>query len=110
MTTTPIPAMTVEPVAAERTEILRLAHTPHLTNSHGGLTIAPYSVWITYRREADQPDHTWHAAVSGYRVLPNGVTDMDAQSITLRSDDDVPQWLADLVSSYTPSNWKRTDV
>ncbi len=43
---------------------------------------------ITYRRENGAAETTWEAAFSGYRVLPNGVVDMDADSITLRSETD----------------------
>jgi hypothetical protein len=75
--TSAAPEMTVEPFAQERIEILRLVDTPHLSNGYDK-TIAPYSVWITYRRETGATEHTWHANVSGYRVLANGVVDMNA--------------------------------
>lgn len=103
--TTETPAtMSVEPLAQERIEVLRLADTPHLTD--GGRTIAPYCVWITYRRETGATEHSWHANVSGYRVLANGVVDMDATNIKLWShvDQDVtPGWLMGLIEKYTPS-------
>ncbi|WP_157874546.1 hypothetical protein [Streptomyces sp. AcH 505] len=96
--------ITVEPLAQEHIQILRLTSTPHLS---GGLdTIAPYSVWITYRLNTGANQHTWTAAVSGYRVLRNGVTDMDAASIVLTNladQDTTPDWLTDLIAKYTPS-------
>jgi hypothetical protein len=98
----------VERLAQQHTEILRLAFTPYLADPVADLTIAPYSVWITYRREADATDTTWEAVVSGNRVLRNGVVDMDADSITLRSvtDQDVtPDWLAGLIEVYAPGSW-----
>jgi len=67
-------------------------------------------VWITYRLEAGASETTWESVVSGYRVLSNGVIDMDARSITLRSTnlfdvDATPAWLTDLIEQYTPSTW-----
>ncbi|MEU6444960.1 hypothetical protein [Streptomyces sp. NPDC047046] len=101
-------AVDVEQLAQQHTEILRLAFTPFLAHPVADLRIAPYSVWITYRREASATDITWEAVVSGNRVLRNGVVDMDADSITLRSltDQDVtPDWLAGLIEKYAPSSW-----
>lgn len=98
----------VEPLAQQHTEILRLAFTPYLAAPTSDLRIAPYSVWITYRREAGATETTWEAAVSGNRVLPNQVVDMDADSITLRSltDQDVtPDWLTGLIEKYAPDAW-----
>ncbi|AVH61865.1 MULTISPECIES: hypothetical protein [Streptomyces] len=97
-----------ERLAQQRTEILHLADRPHLSDHF--TTIAPYSVWITYRLEAGASEHTWEAAVSGYRVLPNKVVDMDAASITLRSTNPfdleaTPEWLTDLIEKYAPSSW-----
>ncbi|MFF3968018.1 hypothetical protein ACFYZI_41515 [Streptomyces griseorubiginosus] len=103
-----VAAVDVEPLAQQHTEILRLAFTPYLADPTFDLRIAPYSVWITYRREAGATQTTWEAAVSGNRVLPNGVVDMAADSITLRSatDQDVtPDWLAALIEKYTPDSW-----
>ncbi|WP_333745879.1 hypothetical protein [Streptomyces sp. IBSBF 2950] len=102
-------AMTVEPLAQQHIEILRLADTPHLSNNFD-LTLAPYGVWITYRREAGASEYTWHANVSGYRVLANGVVDMDAAHIELWSTtpapyNDVPDWLMGLIEKYAPSSW-----
>lgn len=97
--------VSVEPVAQERTEILRLADTPQLSNGFD-TTLAPYGVWITYRRETGASEHTWTASVSGYRVLVNGVVDMDATSIELWSttDDTVtPDWLMRLIEGHAPS-------
>ncbi|MGW2573004.1 hypothetical protein [Streptomyces sp. NPDC001537] len=37
----------------QHTEILRLAFTPYLADPTFAPWNAPYSVWITYRREAD---------------------------------------------------------
>ncbi|MGX1913544.1 hypothetical protein ACWIID_32595 [Streptomyces phaeochromogenes] len=101
-------AAPVERLAQQRTEILHLADQPHLSDHF--TTIAPYSVWITYRLEADASEHTWEAAVSGYRVLPNGVVDMDAASITLHSTNPfdleaTPEWLRALIEKYAPSSW-----
>ncbi|MFJ9380327.1 hypothetical protein [Streptomyces sp. NPDC101455] len=98
----------VERLAQQYTEILRLADKPHLSNHWE--TIAPYCVWITYRLEAGASETTWESVVSGYRVLSNGVVDMDATSITLRSThpfdmDATPEWLTDLIEQYTPSTW-----
>lgn len=98
----------VEPLAQQRTEILRLAFTPYLAHPTSDLRIAPYSVWITYRREAGTSKTTWEAVVSGNRVLRNGVVDMDAASITLRSESDqdvTPDWLTGLIEKYAPSSW-----
>ncbi|MGW0647683.1 hypothetical protein ACWD4T_02570 [Streptomyces umbrinus] len=98
----------VEPLAQQHTEILRLAFTPYLADPVFDLRIAPYVVWITYRREADATETTWEAVVSGNRVLPNGVVDMDAASITLcsQTDQDVsPDWLASLIEKYVPGSW-----
>ncbi|MER6958215.1 hypothetical protein [Streptomyces sp. NPDC000618] len=99
----------VERLAQQHVEVLRLADQPHLSD---GLrtTIAPYSVWITYRLEAGASEHTWEAAVSGYRVLGNGVVDMDAASITLRSTspfdlEATPERLTALIEKYAPSSW-----
>ncbi|MFE1930625.1 hypothetical protein ACFW95_09665 [Streptomyces sp. NPDC059474] len=94
--------MSVEPLAQEYVEILRLADTPHLSNSFDK-TIAPYSVWITYRREAGVTEHTWHADVSGYRVLANGVVDMDATSVDPGRRGRDPHWLTGLIEKHTPS-------
>lgn len=99
--------MTVEPLAQQHIEILRLADTPHLSNDFD-LTIAPYSVWITYRRETGASEYTWDANVSGYRVLANGVVDMDSRSIHLWSTtpyNDAPAWLMGLIEKYAPSSW-----
>ena len=98
----------VERLAQQHTEILRLAFTPYLADSVFDLRIAPYCVWITYRREADASETTWEAAVSGNRVLRNGVVDMDADSITLRSQthqDVTPDWLMSLIEKYAPTSW-----
>ncbi|WP_105973676.1 hypothetical protein [Streptomyces geranii] len=46
-------AAPVERLAQLHTEILRLAKTPQLADPVFDLRIAPYCVWITYRREAD---------------------------------------------------------
>jgi hypothetical protein len=105
--TSTTPKMTVEPLAQEHIEILRLADTPHLSNG-SGTTIAPYSVWITYRRETGATEHTWNANVSGYKVLANGVVDMDATSIKLwsQADQDItPDWLMTLIADRTPATW-----
>ena len=96
----------VERIAQQHTEILELADKPHLSDQWD--TIAPYCVWITYRLEAGATEPTWEAVVSGYRVLSNGVVDMDAHSITLRSgtdEDATPGWLTDLIEQYTPTSW-----
>lgn len=98
----------VERLAQQHTEILRLTDKPHLSNHWE--TIAPYCVWITYRLEAGASESTWEAVVSGYRVLHNGVIDMDATSITLRSTnpfdvDATPEWLTDLIEQYAPTSW-----
>lgn len=101
-------AMTVEPLAQQHTEILRLADTPQLADPVFDLKIAPYVVWITYRRETGATETIWEAAVSGYRVLPNGVVDMDARSITVRSGTDrdvTPEWLMGLIEKYVPGSW-----
>jgi hypothetical protein len=98
----------VEELARQHTETLRLAFTPNLADPTSDLKIAPYGVSITYRREADASETTWEAAVSGNRVLRNGVVDMDAQSITLHNvtDQDVtPHWLAVLIEKYAPDSW-----
>ncbi|MFD3931743.1 hypothetical protein [Streptomyces sp. NPDC058614] len=104
--TTNTPAtMSVEPLAQEHIEILRLADTPQLSNDFD-LTIAPYGVWITYRRETGASETTWNANVSGYRVLHNGVVDMDATHINLWShvDQDItPDWLRGLIEDRAPS-------
>lgn len=99
--------MTIEPLAQQHSEILRLADMPHLSDGFR-TTIAPYGVWLTYRRETGATDYTWHANVSGYRVLPNKVVDMDAASISLWSTTpgvDVPGWLMKLIEKYAPSSW-----
>jgi len=101
-------AAPAERLAQQHTEILRLTDQPQLSDRF--TTIAPYSVWITYRREADATETTWEATVSGYRVLPNGVVDMDGASITLRSTnpfdtDATPEWLMAQIEKYTPSSW-----
>jgi hypothetical protein len=96
----------VERLAQQHTEILRLTDKPHLSDHWD--TIAPYCVWITYRLETGATEPTWEAVVSGYRVLSNGVVDMDARSITLRSgtgEDVTPGWLTDLIEQYTPASW-----
>ncbi|MEU9190031.1 hypothetical protein AB0D14_36960 [Streptomyces sp. NPDC048484] len=79
-------------------------------------TVAPYCVWITYRLEAGATQTTGEAAVSGYRVLPNGVVGMDAASITLHSAnpfganpfdaDAAPDWLTGLIEKYAQSSWQ----
>lgn len=97
--------MTVEPLAQQHIEILRLADTPHLSNGFDR-TIAPYGVWITYRRETGASEYTWHANVSGYRVLANGVVDMDLAHLELwsQADEDVtPDWLMGLIEDRAPS-------
>lgn len=101
------PKLTVEPLAQEHIEILRLADAPHLSNGFD-ITIAPYSVWITYRCETGAPECTWNANVSGYRVLANGVVDMDATSIKLwsQADQDItPHWLMTLIEDRAPAAW-----
>ena len=63
-------------------------------------------MWLTCRRETGATDYTWHANVSGYRVLANGVVDMDSASISLWSTTpgiDVPDWLMGLIKKYAPS-------
>lgn len=82
--------------------------TAHLSNNGFDLTIAPYSVWITYRRETAATAHTWDANVSGYKVLANGVVDIDAASIELCSETDqdlTPDWLMTLIEDRTPATW-----
>jgi hypothetical protein len=96
----------VERLAQQHTEILRLPDKPHLSDHWD--TIDPYCVWITYRLEAGATEPTWEAVVSGCRILSNGVVDMDARSITLRSgtdEDATPGWLTDLIEQYTPTSW-----
>ncbi|WP_328825968.1 hypothetical protein OHT77_01020 [Streptomyces sp. NBC_00252] len=96
----------VKRLARQHTEILRLADKPHLSDRWD--TIDPYCVWITYRLEVGATEPTWEAVVSGYRVLSNGVIDMDARSITLRSGTDegaTPDWLTGLIEQYTPASW-----
>ncbi|MCQ8835832.1 hypothetical protein [Streptomyces malaysiensis] len=98
--------MSVEPLAQQHIEILRLADTPHLSDGFNK-KIAPYSVWITYQREPGASEYTWHANVSGYRVLANGVIDMDATHVELRSQTDkdvTPGWLMGLIEDRAP-NW-----
>ncbi|MFF7986956.1 hypothetical protein ACFZDK_49120 [Streptomyces sp. NPDC007901] len=97
-----------ERLAQQHIEILRLADRPHLADPTFDLRVAPYVAWITYRREAGATETTWEAAVSGHRVLPNGVVDMDARTVTLRSgiDEDVtPAWLMGLIEKYAPNSW-----
>ncbi|AVH61772.1 MULTISPECIES: hypothetical protein [Streptomyces] len=99
--------MTVEPLSQQHIEVLRLADTPHLSNNFD-LTIAPYSVWITYRRETGASEYAWDANVSGYRVLANGVVDMDPANIHLWSgpyQQDTPDWLMDLIERFAPTSW-----
>ncbi|WP_331736974.1 hypothetical protein OG426_55765 (plasmid) [Streptomyces canus] len=62
----------VEPLAQQRTEILRLTFTPYLPDPVLDVRIAPHSVWITYRREAGASETTREAVVSGNRVLRAG--------------------------------------
>ncbi|WP_019074353.1 hypothetical protein [Streptomyces hokutonensis] len=105
-----VAAVDVEPLAQQYTEILRLAFTPYLPDPVFDLRIAPYSVSITYRREAGATETTWEAVVSGNRVLRNGVVDMDAASITLSSTnpfdtETAPEWLTGLIEQYTPTSW-----
>jgi hypothetical protein len=62
------------------------------------------------RLEAGAREPTWEAVASGYRVLSNGVVDMDAASITLRSTnpfdvDATPEWLTGLIEQYAPTSW-----
>jgi hypothetical protein len=100
-------SMTVEPRAQQHTEILNLADTPHLSDDFR-TTIAPYGMWLTYRRETGATDYTWHANISGYRVLANGVVDMDSASISLWSTTpgiEAPDWLMGLIKKYAPSSW-----
>ncbi|MDW4911119.1 hypothetical protein RB628_38890 [Streptomyces sp. ADMS] len=99
--------MTGEPLAQQHIEILNLADTPHLSDDFR-TTIAPYGMWLTYRRETGAADYTWHANVSGYRALANKVVDMDSASISLWSTTpgvDVPDWLMGLIKKYAPSSW-----
>ncbi|MGW1364953.1 hypothetical protein ACWCQP_47105 [Streptomyces chartreusis] len=101
-------ASPVERLAQQHTEILRLTDKPHLSDH--GETIAPYCVWITYRLEAGATTHTWDVNVSGYRVLANGVVDMDAASTHLHSTNPfdaeaTPKWLMDLIERYAPTSW-----
>ncbi|MEU0413576.1 hypothetical protein ABZ307_38095 [Streptomyces griseorubiginosus] len=103
-----VAAVDVEPLAQQHSEILRLAFTPYLAAPTFDLRIALYSVWVTYRRTAGATKTPREAAVSGNRVLRNGVVDMAANSITLRSvtDQDVtPDWLAGLIEKYAPDSW-----
>ncbi|TRO55698.1 hypothetical protein [Streptomyces sp. IB201691-2A2] len=60
-------ASPVERLAQQRTEILHLEDLPQRSDHF--TTIAPYSVWITYRLEAGATEHTRDAAVFDYRVL-----------------------------------------
>ncbi|WP_460073988.1 hypothetical protein [Streptomyces sp. YKOK-I1] len=97
-----------ERIAQQHIEILRLADRPHLASPTLDLKVAPYGVWITYRCEAGATETTWEAAVSGHRVLTNGVVDMDGRTVTLRSgiDEDVtPDWLMGLIEKYAPTSW-----
>ncbi|WP_199546362.1 hypothetical protein [Streptomyces sp. N35] len=106
-TVQPCETMTVEPVAQQHVEILRLAGTPHLSN-HFDLTIAPYAATITYRREADASEYSWDATVSGYRVPPNGVADMESRSIHVWGGpcpSATPNWLLILIKRYAPDSW-----
>ncbi|TRO56202.1 hypothetical protein [Streptomyces sp. IB201691-2A2] len=101
-------ASPVERLAQQHTEILHLEDQPHLSDHF--TTIPPYSVWITYRLEAGATEHTWDAAVSGYRVLGNGVVDVDSASITLHGTNPfdleaTPEWLTGLIEKYAPSSW-----
>ncbi|WP_069874450.1 hypothetical protein [Streptomyces malaysiensis] len=97
--------MSVEPLAQQHVEILRLADTPHLSDGFNK-KIAPYGVWITYQRDTGASEYTWHANVSGYRVLANGVIGTDATHIELWSqtdEDDTPDWLMGLIEDRAPS-------
>lgn len=101
------PTMTVEPLAQQHIEILRLADMPHLSNG-SDLKIAPYCVWITYRRQAGASEYAWDANVSGYKVLVNDVVDMDAVNIHLWSETDrdiTPDWLMALIKQFAPATW-----
>ncbi|MFF7764221.1 hypothetical protein [Streptomyces griseorubiginosus] len=98
-----VPAIFVEQMADVRIAILRLAHTPHLSNSLD--TIAPYGVWITYRLDAGATEHTWDANVSGYRVT-NGVVQEDVpasiQLWSINPYDIAPDWLKREIENHTP--------
>ncbi|MFD3484980.1 hypothetical protein [Streptomyces sp. NPDC058665] len=85
--------------------MLERADTPQLSDGFD-TTLAPYGARITYRRETGASEHTWHASVSGYRVLANGIVDMDATSIELSSTTDTtvtPDWLMRLIEGHAPS-------
>lgn len=99
----PAAAMTVEPLTQQHVEILRLADTPQLSNGFD-LTIAPSTGCGS---PTGAREYTWNANISGYRVLANGVVDMDATSISLWNDDrDItPHWLMGLIEKYAPSSW-----
>jgi hypothetical protein len=104
--TTKAPAtVSVKKIAQQHVEILRVADTPHLAHHESDLTIAPYGVWITYRREAGTTETTWEADVSGHRVLANGEIDKEADSISLcETDKDLlPDWLIDLIEQFAPA-------
>ncbi|MGW0949893.1 hypothetical protein ACWD4O_46250, partial [Streptomyces sp. NPDC002623] len=55
----------------------------------GGPDVAPYSVWVTYRRETGTTEYTWHANVSGYRVLANGVVDLAAAAASVVAEEPI---------------------
>ncbi|MFI1031261.1 hypothetical protein [Streptomyces sp. NPDC020951] len=102
-------AVPVERLAEQHVEILRPVDQPRLSSGFR-TAIAPYSVWITYRLETGASEHTWEAAASGYRVLGNGVADMDAAGIHLHSTNPfdmeaTPEWLMTLIEKYAPSSW-----
>lgn len=59
-------------------------------------------------RETGATEYAWDANVSGYRVLSNGVVDMDPANIHQWSDpyqQDTPDWLMDLIDRYAPGSW-----
>ncbi|MET8411124.1 hypothetical protein ABZV34_23985 [Streptomyces sp. NPDC005195] len=64
-----------------------LTDMPHVSDRNG-TTIAPYSASIAYRPATGSRDLAWTAQVSGYRVLPNGVVDMDSTCIELNGATD----------------------
>ncbi|MFG2425692.1 hypothetical protein ACGFWD_42785 [Streptomyces sp. NPDC048448] len=70
-----------------RLAVLSLTNVPHMRD-RDGTTISPYSACIAYESDAVTPDRIWHGQFSGYRVLPNGLVDMETACIVLHSATD----------------------
>ncbi|MCF1597717.1 hypothetical protein [Streptomyces muensis] len=89
------------PIVEERNRSLQVTGAPNVTDFFG-VTLAPQSVYLKYRRPTGEEPMLEMAYVNGYRVPGTNKPEEYTTITFIPGTHDLPAWLAALVDAHMP--------